>query len=73
MGGRNGRGDPTAGWPSGRHSPITPQGRAEQADKFLSGLARQRGWRRVAARAGAAVALLVILALIAVSIASAIR
>lgn len=58
--------DPLAGLPTGQHSPFTPQGEAEQADKFMAGLRRQRGWRGGMARLFAAAALLAIIAVIAV-------
>jgi hypothetical protein len=61
--------DPRGGWPSSQHSSITPQGEFEQADKFLSGLSRQQGWRKSVARAGAVIVLILILGGIAVGIA----
>ena len=68
MGGHEDREDPLAGWPGGRHSSITPRGEAEQADKFLAGLSRQQGWRKVAARVAAAAALIIILGGIVVGV-----
>jgi hypothetical protein len=47
---------------------ITPQGEYEQLGKLLSGLSRQKGWRGVAARLVAAVALLIIVAVIALGV-----
>jgi len=54
--------DTPAGWPAGQHGPVTPRGEAEQLDKFLAGLSRQKGWRRVAA---AAVLLVMLAAIVA--------
>ncbi len=68
MGGQRRHDDSSAGWPVGQHSPNTPRGEAEQFDKFLFGLSRQKGWRRVAAWVASAIALLAILALIVVEI-----
>jgi hypothetical protein len=67
---REGRGfngtDPTAGMPVGVHDPLTFEGRREQTAKLAAGLARLTGWRKVAARVGAAVVLaLVVLLLVA--------
>ena len=63
-GNRHGGSDPLAGWPTGRYSPITPAGEYEQLDKLLSGMPRQKGWRRVAASLAAVVVLLIIAAVI---------
>jgi hypothetical protein len=73
MGGHRRRDDPSAGWPVGQHSPITPRGEAEQLDRFLFGLSRQHGWRGVAARVMAAAALLAMVALIVAGIAYCVR
>jgi hypothetical protein len=42
--------------------PVTPIGELEHFRKFTSGLARQTGWRRNAARIGAVAILLLIVA-----------
>jgi hypothetical protein len=56
-------------WPGRKFDPLTPAGEAEQVDRILSGLARQSGWRRRAAKIAAAAALLLIAALIALQVA----
>jgi len=48
--------------PGSAADPVTPMGELEQFRKFTSGLARQTGWRRNAARIGAVVILLLIVA-----------
>jgi hypothetical protein len=50
------------GIPGSAAGPVTPRGELEQFRKFTSGLARQTGWRRNAARIGAVAALLLIVA-----------
>jgi hypothetical protein len=61
-GGDRGRGgsDPLAGMPVGQYDPLTPAGEHEQVGKMIDSLARQRGWRLVAARFAAGLILLVI-------------
>jgi len=73
VGGRGRHDDPSAGWPVGQSNPVTPQGEAEQLDKFMFGLSRQKGWRRVAAWVAAAAALLAVLALIVAEIIRLVR
>ena len=46
--------------PGGASGPITPLGELEQFRNFTSGLTRQAGWRRTAARVAAATILLLI-------------
>jgi hypothetical protein len=48
--------------PGSGAGPGTPIGELEQLRKFTSGLARQTGWRRLAARIGAVAILLLIVA-----------
>jgi hypothetical protein len=48
--------------PVGGYRQITPAGELEQFRQFTSGLARQAGWRRTAARVAAAAVLLLIAA-----------
>ena len=48
--------------------PITPMGELEQFRNFTSGLVRQAGWRRNAARIGAAAILLLIVACVVAGI-----
>ncbi len=48
--------------------PVTPMGELEQFRNFTSGLARQAGWRRNAARIGAAAILLLIVACVVAGI-----
>ena len=52
--------DPLAGMPVGQYDPLTPAGEHEQVGKMIDSLARQRGWRLVAARFAAGLILLVI-------------
>jgi hypothetical protein len=56
------------GWPAGKFDPLTPAGEAEQIDKLLSGLARQKGGRRLAAKIAAAAVLLLIAAFVALQV-----
>jgi hypothetical protein len=46
--------------PGSASGPNTPMGELAQFRNFTSGLTRQTGWRRTAARIGAAVVLLLI-------------
>jgi hypothetical protein len=57
-------GGPLAGWPSGDLDPLTPAGEQQQLGRMISGLARQRGWRLIAARVAAVVLLLLIAAVV---------
>ncbi len=50
-----------AAWPTGRHSPFTPEGEIEQFGKFASGARQQRGWRRFSGRLLAVIVLAMIL------------
>jgi hypothetical protein len=50
---------------TGRYDPATPAGSAEQFDRFLAGLARLRGGRRVVAQLAALAVLLLILMVLA--------
>jgi hypothetical protein len=61
------RNQPTAG-PGSVPGPVTPMGELEQFRNFTSGLARQAGWRRNAARIGAAAILLLIVACVVAGI-----
>ena len=55
--------DWTAAWPTGRHSPFTPEGEIEQFGKFASGVKRLRGWHCVSGRLVAFIVLAVIVLL----------
>ena len=52
--------NPSAGLPVGASGEITPMGELEQSRKFTSALARQAGWRGIAARVAAIMTLLLI-------------
>ena len=54
--------------PGSASEPVTPMGELEQFRNFTSGLARQTGWRRNAARIGAAAILLLIVACVVAGI-----
>lgn len=54
--------------PGGASGPITPMGELEQFQNFTSGLTRQTGWRRTAARVAAATILLLIIAIVVAAI-----
>jgi len=54
--------------PGGASGPITPMGELEQFRNFTSGLTRQTGWRRSAARIAAATILLLIIAVVVAGI-----
>ena len=54
--GRDGS-DWVAAWPTGQHSPFTPEGEIEQFGKFASGALQQRGRRRFSSRLLAVIAL----------------
>ena len=54
--------------PGGPSGPDTPMGELEQFRNFTSGLTRQTGWRRTAARIAAATVLLLIIAVVVAGI-----
>ncbi len=54
--------------PGSASDPVTPMGELEQFRNFTSGLSRQTGWRRNAARIGAAAILLLIVACVVAGI-----